>query len=164
MTMLTHGEVFVLLQTIHLWFRYWTEFKGIGIMIALASMYVIHFIHLNFSFETNVVTYFSCKSRGSSWCGPKLISIRPLYPIFHTYSNPCHTFYFYIHPPSRRQSIIWTKAGILLIWSLGTNFSEFLSESHIFKSRKCIWKCRLRNGGHFCVGLNMLSETREGRL
>ena len=26
--------------------------------------------------------------------------------------------------PGRRQAIIWTNAGILLIWSLGTNFSE----------------------------------------
>ena len=27
--------------------------------------------------------------------------------------------------PGRHQAIIWTNAGILLIWSLGTNFSEF---------------------------------------
>ena len=26
--------------------------------------------------------------------------------------------------PGRRQAIIWTNAGILLIWPLGTNFSE----------------------------------------
>ena len=38
--------------------------------------------------------------------------------------------------PDRRQAIIWTNAGILLIWPLVTNFSE-------------IWKYRLWNGGHF---------------
>ena len=27
--------------------------------------------------------------------------------------------------PERRQAIIWTNAGILLIWPLGTKFSEF---------------------------------------
>ena len=27
--------------------------------------------------------------------------------------------------PGRRQAIIWTNAGILLIWPLGTNFSDF---------------------------------------
>ena len=38
--------------------------------------------------------------------------------------------------PGRRQAIIWTNAGILLIGPLGTNFSEILI-------------CRLENGGHF---------------
>ena len=50
--------------------------------------------------------------------------------------------------PDRRQAIIWTNAGILLIGPLGTNFSEILIEI-LFHSRKCVWKCRLRNGGHF---------------
>ena len=31
-------------------------------------------------------------------------------------------------PPDRRQAIIWTNAGILLIGLLGTNFSEILIE------------------------------------
>ena len=48
-------------------------------------------------------------------------------------------------PPDRRQAIIWTNAGILLIRTLGTNFSEILGETH-FHSRKCIWKWRLRKG------------------
>ena len=34
--------------------------------------------------------------------------------------------------------------GILLIWALGTNFSEIVIESE-----KIAWKCRLRNGGDF---------------
>ena len=49
----------------------------------------------------------------------------------------------------RRQSNIWTNAGILLIGTLGTNFSEILSEMHTVHSRKFIWKHRLRSGGHF---------------
>ena len=32
--------------------------------------------------------------------------------------------------PERRQAIIWTNAGILLIPTLGTNFSEILGEIH----------------------------------
>ena len=32
--------------------------------------------------------------------------------------------------PDRRQAIIWTNAGILLIGPLGTNFSEILIEIH----------------------------------
>ena len=38
--------------------------------------------------------------------------------------------------PGRRQAIIWTNAGILLIWSLGTNVSEILSEIHTFSFTK----------------------------
>ena len=51
--------------------------------------------------------------------------------------------------PGRRQAIIWTNVGILLIRPLGTNFSEILIEIHAFYSRKCIGKCSLENGGHF---------------
>ena len=51
--------------------------------------------------------------------------------------------------PGRRQAIIWTNAGMLLIGSLGTNFIEILIEILTFPSRKCVWKCRQRNGGYF---------------
>ena len=34
--------------------------------------------------------------------------------------------------PGRHQAIIWTNAGILLIRTLGTNFSEILGEIHSF--------------------------------
>ena len=42
--------------------------------------------------------------------------------------------------PGRRQAIIWTSAGILLIRTLGTNFSEILTEIHIFSFKKMHWK------------------------
>ena len=38
--------------------------------------------------------------------------------------------------PGRRQAIIWTNGGILLIQTLGANFSEILSELHIFSFKK----------------------------
>ena len=38
--------------------------------------------------------------------------------------------------PGRRQAIIWTNAGILLIRTLGTNLSEILSESHTSPFKK----------------------------
>ena len=34
--------------------------------------------------------------------------------------------------PGRRQAIIWTNVGILLIADLETNFSEISNEIHIF--------------------------------
>ena len=51
--------------------------------------------------------------------------------------------------PGRRQAIIWTSAGILLVGSLGTHFSEILIGIQIFSLKKCIWKCRRRNSFHF---------------
>ena len=50
--------------------------------------------------------------------------------------------------PSRRQAIIWTNAIILLIGSLGTNFSKILIVMYTFSLKKCMWKCRLKNGSH----------------
>ena len=38
--------------------------------------------------------------------------------------------------PERRQAIIWTNAGILLIGPLGTNFSEILIEIQTFSLKK----------------------------
>ena len=38
--------------------------------------------------------------------------------------------------PGRREAIIWTNAGILLIRTLGTNFSEILSEIHAFSFKE----------------------------
>ena len=38
--------------------------------------------------------------------------------------------------PDRRQAIIWTNDGILLTWTLGTNFSEIFSEIYAFSFKK----------------------------
>ena len=38
--------------------------------------------------------------------------------------------------PSRRQAIIWTNAGILLIQTLATTFSEIFSRIHVFSFKK----------------------------
>ena len=49
--------------------------------------------------------------------------------------------------PGRHQAILWTNAGILNPYE--QNSVKSLSKFINFHSRKCIWKCRLRNGGHF---------------
>ena len=51
--------------------------------------------------------------------------------------------------PERRQAIIWTNPGILLIGPSGTKFSEIIIKNHIFSLKKCIWKCLMESGGHF---------------
>ena len=58
--------------------------------------------------------------------------------------------------PSRHQAIIWTNAGILLIWPLGTNFSEILIEIHIFSFMKVHLKWLSGKWRSFCPGLNVL--------
>ena len=58
--------------------------------------------------------------------------------------------------PDRRQAIIWTNAGILLIGPLGTNFSEILIEIYTFSFRKMHLKMPFRKWRPFCLGLDVL--------
>ena len=60
--------------------------------------------------------------------------------------------------PGRRQAIIWTNDGILLIWPLGTNFSEMLIEIKTFSFEKMQLKMSSAKWHPFCLGLNVLSE------
>ena len=58
--------------------------------------------------------------------------------------------------PSRRQAIILTNGGILLIRNLGTNFSEILSEIYAFFFAKIHMKMSSGKWRPFCLGLNVL--------
>ena len=59
--------------------------------------------------------------------------------------------------PWWRQAIIWTNDGILLIRTLGTNFSEILSEIHSFSFKKMHLKMSSAKWRLFCLGLNELT-------
>ena len=59
--------------------------------------------------------------------------------------------------PDRRQAIIWTNAGILLIRTLGTNFSEIESEIGAFLSKEMDLKMSSGKWRPFCLGLNVLT-------
>ena len=58
--------------------------------------------------------------------------------------------------PGRRQAIIWTNAGILLIGTPGTNLSEILIEIRIFSFKKMGMKVSSAKWRPFCLGLNVL--------
>ena len=58
--------------------------------------------------------------------------------------------------PGRRQAIIWTNAGILLIGPMGTNFSEILIEIHTFSFKKMRLKISSGKWRPCCLGLNVL--------
>ena len=59
--------------------------------------------------------------------------------------------------PIRRQAIIWTNAVILLIPTLGTNFSEILIQIHTFSNKKMHLKMSSGKCRPFCLGLNVLT-------
>ena len=57
--------------------------------------------------------------------------------------------------PGRRQAIIWTNAGILLIRTSGTNVSEILSEIRVISFQKMHLKMSFGKRRPFCLGLNV---------
>ena len=64
--------------------------------------------------------------------------------------------------PDRRQAIIWTNDGILLIGPLATNFSEISIETDIFLLKKIhpfenvVWKI-----APFCLVINVLTLVKN---
>ena len=60
--------------------------------------------------------------------------------------------------PSRRQAIIWTNVGILLIGPWGANFGEILIEILAFSFKKMYLKMSSRKWLPFCLGLNVLKK------
>ena len=59
--------------------------------------------------------------------------------------------------PGRRQAIIWTNDGILLIGPLGTNFNEILIDIHKFSFKKMHLKMSSAKWRPFCLGPNVLN-------
>ena len=63
--------------------------------------------------------------------------------------------------PCRRQTIIWNNAGILLIRTSGTNFSEIVSQIHAFSFKKMHLKMSSAKWRSFCLGLNVLNSGKR---
>ena len=66
--------------------------------------------------------------------------------------------------PGRRQAIIWTNVGILLIWPLGTNFSEILIANETFSFKKMHLKKSSAKWCPFCLSLNVLKGSDRGEV
>ena len=60
--------------------------------------------------------------------------------------------------PGRRQAIIWTNAGILLIGPLETNFIDILVGIQTFSVKKMHLKMSSAKWRPFCLGLNELNK------
>ena len=61
--------------------------------------------------------------------------------------------------PSRRQALVWTNAGILLIRTLEAHFSEILSKINTFSLKKMHLKVPTAKWRPFCLGLNVLMQS-----
>ena len=67
--------------------------------------------------------------------------------------------------PGRRQASIWTNARLSVIRTLGINFSEILSEIHIFSLKKMHLKMSSAKWRQFCLGFIVLIwEVRTARV
>ena len=64
--------------------------------------------------------------------------------------------------PTRRQAIMWANAGIILIRTLGVNFTEILSEINIFWYKKMHLRISSAKRWQFRLGLNVLNGSRGG--
>ena len=64
----------------------------------------------------------------------------------------------------RRQAIIWSNAGILLNWTLGTNFSEILSEIDTFSFKQIHLKMSSGKWRPYCLGLNVLTHWGRDKM
>ena len=98
--------------------------------------------------KMQIYIYFSQKNSALTWL-MSINSLRPSDTYRHQQTKASTRPSGNGLSPFQHQAIIWTNAGILLVGPLGTNFSEFLIGIQQFSSRKCTWKCHLRNGGHF---------------
>ena len=63
--------------------------------------------------------------------------------------------------PGRRQAIIWTNDGILLIITMRTNFSEILMESLKFSLKEMHLNVPSAKWWPFCLGLNVLNTEHQ---
>ena len=60
--------------------------------------------------------------------------------------------------PGRRQAIIWTNSGILLIGPLGINLSEILNKIYTFSFKKMHLKMWSEKWRPFCLSLNVVKQ------
>ena len=60
--------------------------------------------------------------------------------------------------PTRRQAIIWTNAGTLMIWPLETHFSKMLIEIHTFSPKKMHLKMSSAKWPLSCLGFNLTTK------
>ena len=127
-----------------------TGFKGYHILLTSISVYSYECIHMCVTFHMPVCVYVT-------W----ITGIALILTHWGRVTHICVSESPIIGSdnglsPGRRQAIIWTNAGTLLIRTLGINISEILSEIHTFSFKKMYLKMSSGKRRPFCLGLNVL--------
>ena len=112
------------------------------------------------------ITFVTSYSRKMRWAFYPTGCLAPPYPTLSHWGRVTHICVSKLTiigsdnglSPGRRQAIIWTNAGILSIRTLGTHFSEILSEIHAFSFKKMHLKMSSAKQRPLCLGLNVLSN------
>ena len=101
----------------------------------------------------------ACHSSGHYWnYYPSALSLTDWGQLTHTCISKLTMIGSYNGlSPDRRQAIIWTNAGILLIWPLGTKFRQILRIILISSFKKIHLKMSSAKYQPFCHGLNVRS-------
>ena len=132
------------------------------IPLAIAAMKLeIVPILLHVEININAIVLLIAFTRFARWiiCSTSIFWLLNWHSCKNSFSESC-TPYICVGNPAiigRRQTIIWTNAGILFIGHLGTNFSEILIEIHAFSFTKMPLKPSSAKCQPFCLGLNMLT-------
>ena len=74
------------------------------------------------------------------------------------YVRKKHLFFYVNAFWQTGETIVWTLAGILLIRSIGTNFSEILSEVYALSFKKMDFKMSCAKWRQFCRGPDVLND------
>ena len=131
-------------------------------------------MHCLFWYDTHIFGYYDTSFNSLLMNNMVISPISYIYNFFFFLTHWCRVTHICISDltsigsdnglsPGRRQAIIRTNAGILLIRPLGTNFSEFLVEILIVSFKKMCLKVSSAKRRPFCLGLNELNtEMTQG--
>ena len=107
------------------------------------------------------------KSHAECWPSCPSLNVLNTDKSRHHFSSCCYLVIDFRKRPEKHLTnslncrLSWADRVASSIGPLRTNFSEILIEKQTFHSWKCIWKCRLRNGGHFSPGRDELTITNQ---
>ena len=138
------------------WYLYWNGALDIGALEPIISK-VAHSVGYTLAPTGYKTNFHSCNYFPLGWGLLKLISLTHWGRVTHICVYKLTTIGSDNDlSPGRRQAIIWTNAGILLIGPLGTNFSEFSIKILTFSFTKMRLKVSSAKWRPFCFGLNVL--------
>ena len=131
-------------------------------IFTLHNRWYISFTYISFTFTLDMnsvyTEYLSCQNFN-------YVDVGSIYDVVTIQINACSSLVIWLKhwltfwcvtivtnngvSPVRRQTITWSSAGMLVIEPLGTHVNEIWIQIQQVSFNKWIWKCHLRNYGHF---------------